>query len=291
MSSMRGETAKGIVFLILFGIIIYAIHRLLPLINPYFPEFSGYEPYIFDVLAIAISILAAHVVLRLIHKSFESYSAKSRNRRNLGGLYVLLRIVIYAIAIFASLALIGVNLQDALLGGAIGGIAIGFAIQNVASYLLSGIMVSAAGALKPKEMVYLLTSTFPGYIIGEVVDVNVLFTDIRDQFGQVNKIPNSALLGSTIFKSIRDGEFLKFNIDVTVQGDVRVESLRKLAVQTIMENGERFGLSSLDTFFKSYSGSSAVVTAIFKFNEISHLNDIIDLINSSFQESYTTLKK
>lgn len=70
--------------------------------------------------------------------------------------------MIYAIAIFAALALIGVNLQDALIGGAIGSIAVGFAIQNVVLDLLSGIMVSETGALKPKEIVYLLTSTFPG---------------------------------------------------------------------------------------------------------------------------------
>jgi hypothetical protein len=58
-----------------------------------------------------------------------------------------------------------------------------------------------------------------------------------------------------------------------------------------MENGEKLGLQSVDTFFKTYGASSNVVTTIFKFHEISHLNEIIDLINSSFQESYTTLKK
>lgn len=47
-----------------------------------------------------------------------------------------------------------------------------------------------------------------------------------------------------------------------------------------MENGERFGINSAEAFFKSYSGSSGVVTTIFKFKEICQLNEIIDLINS-----------
>jgi small-conductance mechanosensitive channel len=291
MSSSRGEIARGIAVLVVFGVLIYLIHRLLPLLNPFVPEIKGYETYLFDILAVALSLLAAHVILRTIHRSFEAYSAKSKSRRNLGGLYVLLRILIYAVAIFSALALVGVNVQDALLGGAIGGIAIGFAIQNVASYLLSGIMVSAAGALKPKEMVFLQTSIFPGYVVGEVLDVNVLFTDVRDQYGQINKIPNSTLLGSTLFRSIKDGEFLKFYIDITVPGDVRIDSLRNLTEQTLLEKGEKLGIAGVSTFFKTYNQSGSVVTTIFKFKEISRLNEIISFINSTYQESYSTLKK
>lgn len=290
MASVRGELGEGILTIVLSGIILSLLHEFLPKISQYFPQVSGYTGYIYDAFAIIISILVAHLIIRIISHSIEYYSSKSGSRKNLRGILVLLRIIIYSIAIFAALALSGVNIEGALVGGAIGGVVLGFAVQNVTSYLLSGVMVSAAGALRPKDKVYVYSWLFPSYLVGEITDVNILFTDIRDQNGQVTKMPNSALLGSTIFRNIEDGEYLKFSIDITLPNDVRVESVRKLAEQSLLENGEKYGLKRLETFFKTLNQANNVITAIFYFTEIRQLNGIIDIINNTFQESYLNVK-
>ena len=290
MTSVRGEIGKGILTIVISGILLVLLHEFLPRIATYIPQISGYTGYIYDAFAIIISVLVAHLLIRIISHSFEYYSSRSGSRRNLRGLLVLLRIIIYAIAIFAALALSGVNIEGALVGGAIGGVVLGFAVQNVTSYLLSGLMVSAAGALRPKDKVYVYSWLFPGYLVGEVTDVNILFTDLKDQNGQITKLPNSALLGSTIFRNIGGGDSLKFTLDITLPNDVKVESVKKLAEQSLMENGEKFGLKGIETYFKTLNQANNVVTTVFYFKEILQLNSIIDLINSTFQESYLTVK-
>ena len=290
MPSLKGEAAKGIITIVISGFILYLLHQFLSRINPYIPEIVGYEKYVYDAITLIISIIVAHLIIRIISHSFEYMSSRPGNRKNLRGILIIIRIVVYAIAIFSALALSGINIEGALVGGAIGGVVLGFAVQNVTSYLLSGVMVSAAGALRPGDKVYVYSWLFPGFLVGEVKDVNVLFTDLKDQNGQVTKIPNSALLGSTIFRNIGEGDRLKFSMDVTLPNDVRVESAKKLAEHMIIESGKDHGITGIETYFKSLNQANNVVTAVFSFSQISELNHAMDFINSAFQESYLSIK-
>ncbi len=89
----------------------------------------GYLPYIHDAISGIVAIVLTVATVRFIGHLIGNISERTEGKRNCRGLFIIIRIVIYAVVIFWFLSSIGVNLEGALAGGAIGGVVIGFAVQ------------------------------------------------------------------------------------------------------------------------------------------------------------------
>lgn len=184
------------------------------------------------------------------------------------GAFIIVRIVIYAAAIFWFLSYIGVNLEGALVGGAIGGVVIGFAVQSVVSNLLSGIMVSGGGFIKPGDAVLVYSWLFGQTITGRVEDVKVLHTRIRNALGQTFLIPNTALLGSSIYTSLGVGKNLSFTFSVVLPADIPADKLIERArneLDSIYGYGKGF---TADIYLTSKTGNSNTYSVVMKFSDI-----------------------
>lgn len=211
-------------------------------------------------------------------------------KKNLRGIFIILRTAIYAVAIFWFLSYIGVNMEGALVGGAIGGVVIGFALQSVVSILFSGLMVSGGGLLTPGEPVSIYSWLFGQVLTGTVEDVKTLYTRLRTQSGQIFLMPNTALLGSSLFTPLRDNTELKYSFNATVQANVPVDDIMKCARENLDTGNTGVTKFSTELFLSSKNGTTNTILVIAKFSKVDDMNAVVDNANRVIDKCYWDVK-
>jgi len=238
--------------------------------------------------AIALSLA---LTLTSILKSFvRRVNVMSNGQRNLNGVFIILRVLIYALAITWFLADIGVNLEGALIGGTIGGVIIGFAVQSVVSSLLSGMMITAGGFMKPDEAISVSSWMFSDTITGTVEDVRTLYTKVRLPNSNVILIPNTILFGSAIFTRLNKGRNIIYNFSATVPSDTNAFEI--LEILNSKKEGIRndLNLISLNIFLNSKNGTTNSFSIIIEFSDMNKINDIINALNLEVEKAYWGVK-
>ena len=288
--SLRGEITQMVVAVAVAIAVVYILEFVLLLASHYYPPLKVYDVYIKDIIGGIITIGISITLVRIVRHIIEIISERNAGQRNLRGIFIILRVVIYAVAIFWFLSYIGINIEGALVGGAIGGVVIGFALQSVVSNLFSGLMVSGGGLLTPGEPVSIYSWLFGPVLTGTVEDVKTLYTRLRTQSGQIYLMPNTALLGSSLFTPLRDGTDLKYSFNVTVQADVPVDDIMKCAKENLETGHSENSIVSADLFLSSKNGTTNTILAIAKFSKIDDLNSVVDHINRATDGCYWSIK-
>jgi small-conductance mechanosensitive channel len=103
----------------------------------------------------------------------------------------------YLIAVLAVCDLLGVQLRQVLVGGAITGIVVGLAAQPVLGNLFAGLVLLFARPYVPGQQVRVLSGAINGPHTGVVVSAGLLYTILETKDGPLN-IPNSALLAAAV---------------------------------------------------------------------------------------------
>jgi small-conductance mechanosensitive channel len=103
----------------------------------------------------------------------------------------------YLIAVLAVCDLLGVQLRQVLVGGAITGIVVGLAAQPVLGNLFAGLVLLFARPYVPGQQVRVLSGAINGPHTGVVVSAGLLYTILETRDGPLN-IPNSALLAAAV---------------------------------------------------------------------------------------------
>jgi Small-conductance mechanosensitive channel len=176
----------------------------------------NYSIHVHEAVIGIIILIITILTLKIIKNFFNRMSTRSNNRLNLNGMYVIIRIVVYIIAISIFLALIGLDIEGAIVGGTVGGIVLGLAVQSVTSSILAGIMVTAGGFLKPGESISIYSSSFPETILGTVDDIRTLNTRIVKPDGTTALIPNTILFGNSIFTRLGEGDQVRIPFKINV---------------------------------------------------------------------------
>lgn len=288
--SVRRSITNVIITIALAIALAYLISFSLDLLASRYSFLKAYEIYIKDAVGAVIAIGVSVAVVRVIRHLIESYTARAEGRRNLRGLYIILRVIIYAIAITWFLAYIGINIEGALVGGAIGGIVIGFAVQSIVSNLLSGLMVSGGGFITPGEPISIYSWLFGPNIIGQVEDVKTLYTRVRTPAGQIYLLPNTALLGSSVFIPLRDGNGIRYTVSITVPGDVPATELMEDSLKLIRSGMKDYGLEDCQLFLSSKNGTTNTLLAVIVFSKMEDLNRISSYVNLMVDQSYWSIK-
>ncbi len=284
--SLRGSILKIIAAIVIAVAILYAARYLLEFLSGTYTDLSHYLVYIEDAIAGVIAIGVAAATVRILGQFIGSLSERTNGKSNFRGIFIIARIVIYAAVIFWFLSYIGVNLEGALVGGAIGGVAIGFAVQSVVSNLLSGIMVSGGGFIRPGDAVSVYSWLFGQTITGRVEDVRALYTRIRNPLGQTFLIPNTALLGTTVYTSLGSGSGLSFTFSVALPADIPADKLIGKArdeLGGIPSYGSGF---TAEIYLASKAGGTNTFSVVTKFSDIEKLSIFQDAINRAFDRAY-----
>jgi small-conductance mechanosensitive channel len=103
----------------------------------------------------------------------------------------------YLIAAISVCDLVGLQLRQLLVGGAITGIILGLAAQPVLGNLFAGLVLLFARPYVPGQRVRVMSGAINGPHVGVIVSAGLLYTVLDTADGPLN-IPNSSLLASAV---------------------------------------------------------------------------------------------
>ena len=288
--TLRGSILKILAAILIAVAILFTARYLLAFLSGTYTDLSNYLPYIEDAIAGVIAIGVAAAIVHILGQFIRSLSEKTNGKSNFRGIFIIVRITIYAAVIFWFLSYIGVNLEGALLGGAIGGVAIGFAVQSVVSNLLSGIMVSGGGFIRPGDAVSIYSWLFGQTITGRIEDVKALYTRVRNTLGQTFLIPNTALLGTSIYTTLGSGDGLSFTFGVVLPADIPAGTLMEKAMDELSGISGYGSSFTADVYLTSKAGGTNTFSVVMKFSDMEKLSIFQDAINRGFDRAYWAMK-
>lgn len=289
-SQERRSLTKSVISIVIAVIIVYTFEYFYLTIANFLNIPGKYDIYVKDAFVALIIIIVAFVLLRITRKLLNQLTLRSNGERNLNGIYIILRILIYALAITVFLIYAGVNLEGALVGGAIGGVVIGFAVQSVVSSLLSGLLVTAGGFLKPDESISIFSWMFPETLTGKVEDVKTLYTRVKLTNSRSVLIPNTILFGSSIFTKLNEGRKVKYEFNSVIPADVNAREVIANFTQKKEKLMADLKIDEINSYFIQKNGTTNTISFIIQFEEIVNLNGYMDRINTEVEDSYWEIK-
>ena len=289
-SQERRSLTKSVISIVIAVIIVYTFEYFYLTIANFLNIPGKYDIYVKDAFVALIIIIVAFVLLRITRKLLDQLTLRSNGERNLNGIYIILRILIYALAITVFLVYAGVNLEGALVGGAIGGVVIGFAVQSVVSSLLSGLLVTAGGFLKPDESISIFSWMFPETLTGKVEDVKTLYTRVKLTNSRSVLIPNTILFGSSIFTKLNEGRKVKYEFNSVIPADVNAREVIANFTQKKEKLMADLKIDEINSYFIQKNGTTNTISFIIQFEEIVNLNGYMDRINTEVEDSYWEIK-
>ncbi len=255
------------------------------------PGLEAYLPYLSKAIYIILGILGCYLVYRVLLSILIPYAMHSGDSELAEITKLALRIVFYVIVIFLILTASGISLSAALAGGAIGGIVLGLAVQNIVTSILSGLMLSWSRTLIPGDLMLVHSWMFgPVDIVCKVVKVNTVFTEVVTQHGQDMRIPSNILLNTTVFTKLGRGRNISYAFQVLVNADTPSAAVQKYAESGMQDAFKNMRLAVPKAYFTSKTGSQNAFTVIAKFNDITEVNEILNAVNKSFDAAYNRAK-
>jgi small-conductance mechanosensitive channel len=103
----------------------------------------------------------------------------------------------YIIVLVIALDLLEVSLENFLLGGAITGIVLGIALQQILGNVFAGVALLLAHPFNIGDRVLLRSGAYGGEVIGTVRSVNLTYVVLETDFGVLH-VPNAGVLASAI---------------------------------------------------------------------------------------------
>jgi len=183
------------------------------------------------LLTTLIIIIATLIVSRVVKRWLEGV-ARRRSVKDAGSVHVTARLVHYTILFIGfgvALHTVGIDLTALFAAGAIFGVIIGFAMQNIASNFVSGVILLFERTIKPGDIV-----DVEGRIV-RVIELGIRATIARTTNDEDLIIPNSVLVQSTVRNyTFRDSHFrIDAPVGVTYGSDMAVvrSTLEKVAME------------------------------------------------------------
>ena len=189
-----------------------------------------------SVIAVVLMVLV-YVFFRLIiiHR-LERLAAKTDNDLD-DRLVHFVKQFLWAIALFVSVAIVlrinHIKISPLLAGAGIFGVALGFAAKETIADILSGIFLIADRPLRVDDRVKIENIGRHWGAWGDVVDIGLRRTRIRNTDGVVVNYPNSLLSNSIINNFSFDGNPIRVRVRFQVAYDADVDLTRKISLEAI----------------------------------------------------------
>ncbi len=140
----------------------------------------------------------------------------------------VVQIVLYAIAFFAGVRALGIDLTGlAVLSGAIG-VGLGFGLQKVVSNLVSGVIILLDKSIKPGDVISL------GDTFGWIQTLGARYASVVTRDGREYLIPNEDLITGQVVNWSHSDEFVRLDIYFGTAYDDDPHQVRKLAIAAAM---------------------------------------------------------
>ena len=168
----------------------------------------------FFLVILFLSFHFSRAVERLILKAFKKHDAEAP-----GNLAVAARLIYYALLMLGlgiALHTIGINMTGLFAAGAVFAVGVGFAMQNIASNFVSGVILLLEGAIKPGDVLEVEDR------VVRVREMGMRAAVARTLDDEDLIVPNSALVQSTVKNfTLRDHLYrLKSTVGVVYSSDM-----------------------------------------------------------------------
>jgi small-conductance mechanosensitive channel len=150
----------------------------------------------------------------------------------------------YLIAAISVCDLVGLQLRQLLVGGAITGIILGLAAQPVLGNLFAGLVLLFARPYVPGQRVRVMSGAINGPHVGVIISAGLLYTVLETAEGPLN-IPNSSLLASAVGPSLAAQEPAEEQVPGGTPSDAVAPTQDGAALATVVAGAES-GLSARD---------------------------------------------
>jgi len=135
-----------------------------------------------------------------------------------------LQVVLYGIAFFAALRIVGLDLTGlTLFSGAIG-VGLGFGLQKVVSNLVSGIIILLDKSVKPGDVISI------GDTFGWINTLGARYVSITTRDGKEYLIPNEDLITGQVVNWSHSNDFVRVDINFGTSYDDDPHLVRKVAI-------------------------------------------------------------
>ena len=175
-------------------------------------------------------VVATFWVSRLVQRATEAFLTGRgvRDEGTIGAAKRLLHYTVLMVGFGVAIHTMGVNLSTLFAAGAIFAVGIGFAMQNITSNFVSGIILLGERAIKPGDILQV-----GGHMV-RVRDMGIRATIVRTLDDEDVIIPNSDLVQSSVKNyTFRDDLFrIRVGVGVSYGSDMR-------SVRTVLENCAR----------------------------------------------------
>lgn len=103
----------------------------------------------------------------------------------------------YVVAVFVGLGLLDVPVQHLLIGGALTGVVLGIALQQVLGNMFAGIVLLFVRPFVVGDRIRLRSGSFGGPVMGTVTAVSLTYVSLAADDGPL-RIPNSVMLATAV---------------------------------------------------------------------------------------------
>lgn len=180
--------------------------------------------------------------------------AEKRAERVTLVLGILSRVVIGTIAIINLLEILGINIVPLITGAGVVGVVVGFGAQSLVKDFLVGLFVLFEDQYRIGDIVRVDT------FMGEVEQLNLRTTTLRDLNGNVHIIPNGSITRVTVLTKNWSRAFLDIRVSYLTDVDQAREILRQVGQQLRQEEyWQRITLEDLQILGVEELGENAVI--------------------------------
>ncbi len=252
------------------------------IISTFLPNYIKFEPYIREGAVAIVILIIGLMVTRSILRYIEFRI--STTRRELYGISLIIRILMYILLIALVLSIFHVNITGILAGSAIGGVILGLAVQSVASNVLSSVFVTSSKTLKYGEVININSWAWSINTTGKIIDIKTLFSKMLTKDNNVIYIPNSQLLGNSVITEFRtESDSYIYPVNITTFADVPSDKLIDAFKST------DFGREN-EIYLYEKMGTTNVFLVLLKFKEVTELNKKLSEVNILVDRSYWNIK-
>lgn len=293
--SIKNRYATVAALIVLVIVAIYFVDKLMyGIIAIFFPSLISYAIDISELTIVIISSIGAYVIYRVLLSIVGIYALKRKDASVYEISRLVLRILLYATILVIALTAFGINLTNALAGGAIGGIIVGLAAQTITTSILSGTLLATSRTLVPGKVIMLKSSYWGSVdIVCRISHVTIIYTEVVTQNGQTMRLPNSLLFNYTLFTYLdAGGELLNYTLQVSLPVDVPAKAILEKVRPIFAKEFAKRELQKPDIYLTvSDNFGMRTFTVIIYFKKFSEMNSLISLVNETFDDTYSTLAK
>jgi small conductance mechanosensitive channel len=216
-------------------------------------EWSDYLIGLLPNLAVALVVLVlawiiGGVIRRVTLRLADRASVRTAASRLLATVFFL---VIIGAGLFIALGVLKLDktVTSLLAGAGVAGLAIGFAAQNLASNVISGIVISLRRPYKEGDLVE--TDGF----LGTVDRIDLRLTQIMTPDGQLVLIPNKDMLEKPLVNYSTSSP-RRVDLKVGVSYNADLERVRRITLEAVESLEGRQDESAVEFYYQEFGGSS-----------------------------------